>query len=62
MRSINFSILATFMLLFAGWEARAGETGLSAGENFRIYPSNITQTETFITRHPGNPDILFASA
>ncbi len=34
----------------------------SAGQNYRIYPSNVTQTETFITRHPGNPNILFASA
>jgi len=32
------------------------------GENYRIYPSNITQTETFITQHPTNPSILFASA
>ncbi len=31
-------------------------------QNIRIYPSNVTQTETFIVRHPTNPDILFASA
>lgn len=34
----------------------------SVGQNFRIYPSAITQSETFITRHPLNPNILFASA
>lgn len=32
------------------------------GTNYRIYPSNVTQTETFIVRHPTNPNILFASA
>jgi len=37
-------------------------TIIRIGSNYRIYPSNITQTETFITRHPSNPDILFASA
>lgn len=31
-------------------------------QNYRIYPTSITQTETFITRHPTNPNILFASA
>ncbi|MFN0158359.1 MAG: T9SS type A sorting domain-containing protein [Bacteroidota bacterium] len=32
------------------------------GQNFRIYPSAVTQSEPFIVRHPANPDILFASA
>jgi len=35
---------------------------VTAGPNFRIYPSNITQSETFITHHPTDPNILFASA
>lgn len=35
---------------------------LALSANFRIYPSNVTQTETFITRHPVNSNILFASA
>jgi len=34
----------------------------SLSPNYRIYPSNITQTETFIVRHPTNPNILFATA
>ncbi|MFN0151848.1 MAG: T9SS type A sorting domain-containing protein [bacterium] len=33
-----------------------------AGPSYRIYPSAVTQTETFITRHPLNSSILFASA
>ena len=45
-----------------GQEVLPQGTSVQIGQNFRIYPSNITQTETFITRHPSNPDILFASA
>ncbi|HSL88429.1 MAG TPA: T9SS type A sorting domain-containing protein [Ignavibacteriaceae bacterium] len=32
------------------------------GSNFRIYPSNVSQSETFIVNHPNDPEILFASA
>ena len=35
---------------------------LNIGENFRLYPSNVNQTEVFIANHPSNPDIIFASA
>jgi hypothetical protein len=39
------------------------QSGVSRlGPDFRIYPSSITQTETFITLHPTNPNVLFASA
>ena len=34
---------------------------VSIGDNFRIYPSNVSQTEVFIVTHPSNPDILFSS-
>lgn len=37
-------------------------TDLLIGENFRIHPSNVNQTESFITNHPNNQNILFASA
>jgi len=30
--------------------------------NFRIYPSNVIQSETFIVTHPTNQNIMFASA
>ncbi len=39
-----------------------GLTVIVSGENFRIHPSDVTQTEVFITVHPSNPDLLFASA
>jgi hypothetical protein len=31
-------------------------------ENFRLFPSNVSQTEVFILVHPSNHDIMFASA
>lgn len=44
-------------------QERGGKgTSLQIGTPFRIYPSGVTQTETFIIRHPTNPNIIFASA
>jgi hypothetical protein len=39
----------------------AKEISLNIGENFRIYPSNVSQTEVFVVTHPSNPDIMFVS-
>ncbi len=36
--------------------------GVIIGNNYRIFPSNVSQSEVFITRHPNDPQILFASA
>ncbi len=35
---------------------------LFIGDNYRIYPSNVTQVEVFIVNHPSNSDIMFSSA
>ena len=35
---------------------------INIGENFRLYPSNVSQTEVFMVTHPSNPNIIFASA
>ena len=37
------------------------ESTVDIGENFRIYPSNVSQTEVFIVTHPSNPDIMFVA-
>ena len=37
-------------------------TSAVAGNNFRLHPGNISQTEVFISVHPGEPNIMFASA
>ena len=50
--------IAIFSLVYRGI---SGDE-IYIGSNFRIYPSSVTQTEVFITVHPHNPDILFASA
>lgn len=54
-------------LLFDGGRRAEGQSGqvssgLSIGPSYRIFPSSTTQTETFIARHPSDPDVLFASA
>ncbi len=46
----------------ASGNLRVTQDGVVVGQNVRLYPSNVTQTETFIVRHPSNPDVLFASA
>lgn len=60
-RSTLFFALSLF-LSFARAEFPKQKADLTIGPNFRIYPSNITQTETFITRHPWDSNILFVSA
>ncbi len=37
-------------------------SGLSIGTDYIIYPSNVSQTETFITKHPTDKNILFVTA
>ena len=34
---------------------------LRFGSNYRLYPSNVTQTEVFIVKSPANQDVLFSS-
>ena len=36
--------------------------GVIIGNNYRIFPGNVSQSEVFITKHPNNSQILFASA
>lgn len=38
------------------------EESILVGDNFRIYPSNVTQTEVLTAVHPANSDIMFISA
>ncbi len=68
---MNIRTLVTFgtvLMMYCTAHASDGNsligrsTSLGFGQPFRLYPSNTRQTETFITRHPVNHDILFASA
>jgi len=53
-----------FFLIFSSLIAAqdlSKESSLYIGPNFRIYPSNVSQTEVFIVTHPSNPDIMFVA-
>ena len=58
-----YSNLSAFLILSSLTLAQnfGKENSLSIGENFRIYPSNVSQTEVFVITHPSNPDIMFVS-
>lgn len=49
-------LLAGISLVFAT------QIGISQTPNYRIYPSNVSQTEVLVTVHPSDPNILFATA
>ncbi len=51
-----------FLLFFLTSTSFSQGSGLSIGANYPIYPSTVSQTETFITKHPTNKDILFSTA
>jgi len=62
--SLVFVLSALCFGSLAALDVSAQEhTGVARlGPDFRIYPSSTSQTETFVTRHPTNPNVLFASA
>ncbi|MCK6604194.1 MAG: T9SS type A sorting domain-containing protein [Ignavibacteriaceae bacterium] len=55
LKSLLSNLCFYMIITGAGYE-------LEAQSDFIIYPGTSTQTETFITRHPLNEQILFASA
>ncbi len=60
---VTCCFLAFFGAIVSARDADAArQLALRIGENFRIYPSPVTQTEVFITTHPGDPQTLFAAA
>lgn len=56
-------ILAGAVAFFVGEQPANSQSNprMALGEPFRLYPSNVTQTEPFITRHPTNTNILFVT-
>lgn len=58
----SLPFLALLLPVFTPAGEPNGVKRLAFAPNYRVYPSNVTQTETFIVRHPSNPNILFASA
>lgn len=55
-------LLGVFEIFSQSVSSTQNPFGLVIGKNFRIHPSTVTQTESFITNHPNDPNILFASA
>ncbi|KAA0210780.1 MAG: T9SS type A sorting domain-containing protein [Ignavibacteriaceae bacterium] len=56
-RRISITLLVQAIIICVSGISFAG-----ISPNYRIYPSNITQTETFIVTHPFNSNIMFSSA
>lgn len=56
-----FLVMSAFALLINSVSLSQG-AGVIIGNNYRIFPSNVSQSEVFITRHPNDPQILFASS
>lgn len=56
-------LIILLLPFLAGCFQAAAQSGMISGigENFRVYPSNVNQTEVFITNSPQNSNILFSS-
>ncbi|MDP2366240.1 MAG: hypothetical protein Q8M94_21010, partial [Ignavibacteria bacterium] len=58
----KYILILSFSFLIINTVSLAQGGGLIIGNNYRLNPSSTTQTEVFITMHPTNTNILFASA
>jgi len=65
-KKMKYKFLKLIFLLFVSNFISAQDINknfsINVGENFRLYPSNVNQTEVFIANHPLNPNVIFASA
>jgi hypothetical protein len=50
-----------FPLLILAQSQQNNQISLSFEDNYRLYPSGVSQTEVFIVNHPTNHNILFSS-
>ena len=62
--NINFLILFFVFSIISQVIAQNSIDGsaLTIGDNYRLYPSTVSQSEVFIVKHPSNDNILFSSA
>jgi hypothetical protein len=61
MRGWYLFILGLFALSELAAQTKDSDfSGLKIGKNYRIYPSNIAQTEVFLVKSPLDQNILFA--
>jgi len=55
------TILFLLLIIPLGLFSQENHISLRFGNNYRLYPSNVTQTEVFIVKSPLDQDILFSS-
>jgi hypothetical protein len=60
--NISSSYLKNILLILILLFTKDNLYSQNFGSNYRIHPSNSTQTEVFITTHPLNPNVMFSSA
>lgn len=67
MKHLILNIASCFILILLCFPNLAAQNGenenqiLNLGNNYRIYPSDVTQTEVFIAKSPLNENVLFSS-
>jgi len=61
MKTISNTLLFLFTALLVTAQSTSDDSPLTVGKNYRIYPSNVTQTEVFIVKSPLDPNILFST-
>lgn len=67
LKHIILNIVSCFILILLCFPNLAAQNGenenqiLNLGNNYRIYPSDVTQTEVFIAKSPLNENVLFSS-
>ncbi len=62
-RCLLYLVLCTLYLIgmVEGGTKKTNSVVVRVGQNYRIYPSNIVQTEPQVARHPLNHNVLFVS-
>ena len=69
MKSLSFNIILFMLSIFLSYAIQCFSQqkfenvlgDILVGENFRIYPSSVTQTEVFIVKSPVDENVLFSS-
>ncbi|NQV03334.1 MAG: hypothetical protein HQ542_11855, partial [Bacteroidia bacterium] len=56
-----FKVLILLLIISHGLFAQDNSVSLKFGDNYRLYPSNVTQTEVFIVKSPLDQNILFST-
>ncbi|MBE9483261.1 MAG: hypothetical protein IMY74_00355, partial [Bacteroidetes bacterium] len=61
MRKLQYYIIILFLLPWSTIIAQVDHLSFEPEENYRLNPSDVSQTEVFIVNSPLNRDVLFSS-